>query len=130
MLSGPQLFEFGDKYRGRYDKSVGVVKNYYPSVSGYGDELLWAALWLHRATGRQEYLEYAVNNAFRLGGASWAISEFSWDIKYAGLQVLASKVFINSLRPISFFSFPFYLLLLFFFSPLTVVGQMKECQSF
>ncbi|KAG1327204.1 endoglucanase 11 [Cocos nucifera] len=90
-----QLFEFGDKYPGRYDRSVGVAKNYYPSVSGYGDELLWAALWLHRATGREEYLEYVVNNAFRLGGASWAISEFSWDIKYAGLQVLASKLLME-----------------------------------
>nr|CAD1839526.1 unnamed protein product [Ananas comosus var. bracteatus] len=46
-----QLFEFGDKYRGKYDGSVRVVKSYYPSVSGYYDELLWAALWLHRATG-------------------------------------------------------------------------------
>ncbi|XP_010943262.1 endoglucanase 11 [Elaeis guineensis] len=90
-----QLFEFGDKYPGRYDRSVGVAKNYYPSVSGYGDELLWAALWLHRATGREEYLEYVVNNALRLGGASWAISEFSWDIKYAGLQVLASKLLME-----------------------------------
>ncbi|XP_008799328.1 endoglucanase 11-like isoform X2 [Phoenix dactylifera] len=90
-----QLFEFGDKYRGRYDRSVGPAKNYYPSVSGYGDELLWAALWLHRATGREEYLEYVVDNAFRFGGAAWAISEFSWDIKHAGLQVLASKLLME-----------------------------------
>ncbi|XP_010928421.1 endoglucanase 11 isoform X2 [Elaeis guineensis] len=90
-----QLFAFGNKYRGRYDRSVGVAKNYYPSVSGYGDELLWAALWLHRATGKEEYLEYVVDNAFRFGGAAWAISEFSWDIKYAGLQVLASKLLME-----------------------------------
>ncbi|RRT83162.1 hypothetical protein B296_00016206 [Ensete ventricosum] len=87
-----QLFEFGDKYRGRYHLSVPAAKSYYPSLSGYGDELLWAALWLHRATGREYYLQYAVDKAYTLGGAAWAISEFSWDIKYAGVQILASKV--------------------------------------
>lgn len=88
-----QLFKFGDKYRGKYDKSVRAVKSYYPSVSGYGDELLWAALWLHRATDSDRYMKYLLENADEFGGTGWAISEFSWDIKYAGVQVLASKVF-------------------------------------
>uniref|UniRef100_A0A0E0N9Y3 Endoglucanase n=1 Tax=Oryza rufipogon TaxID=4529 RepID=A0A0E0N9Y3_ORYRU len=95
MAAASILFEFGDKYRGRYDESVEVVKNYYPSSSGYKDELLWAALWLHRATGRREYLDYAVDNADDFGGTGWAVSEFSWDIKYAGLQVLASKLLVE-----------------------------------
>jgi hypothetical protein len=87
-----QLFEFGDKYRGKYDSSVGAAWRYYASVSGYGDEMLWAALWLHRATGRTEYLDYAVAMADEFGGTTWAITEFSWDVKYAGLQILAAKV--------------------------------------
>ncbi|CAL9079295.1 unnamed protein product [Musa textilis] len=91
LCHAQQLFEFGDKYRGRYHLSVPAAKSYYPSLSGYGDELLWAALWLHRATGREYYLQYAVDKAYTLGGAAWAISEFSWDIKYAGVQILASK---------------------------------------
>ncbi|CAN6277572.1 unnamed protein product [Urochloa humidicola] len=91
-----QLFEFADTYRGRYDESVEVVKNYYPSSSGYYDELLWAALWLHRATGRRSYLEYALANAEEFGGTGWAVSEFSWDIKYAGLQVLASELLVEA----------------------------------
>ncbi|RDX62543.1 Endoglucanase 11, partial [Mucuna pruriens] len=86
-----QLFEFGDKYRGNYDASVGVVKSYYASVSGYKDELLWAATWLYKATDNQEYLEYVISNAHAFGGTGWSISEFSWDVKYAGLQVLVSK---------------------------------------
>jgi hypothetical protein len=86
------LFEFADKYRGRYHESVRVVKSFYPSSSGYKDELLWAALWLHRATGSRRYLDYAVDNADDFGGTGWGVSEFSWDIKYSGLQVLASKV--------------------------------------
>jgi hypothetical protein len=87
-----QLFEFGDKYRGEYDRSVPEASRYYASFSGYGDEMLWAALWLHRATGKLEYLDYAVDMADEFGGTGWAITEFSWDVKYAGLQILASKV--------------------------------------
>lgn len=31
-----QLFEFADKYRGKYDASITVARNYYGSFSGYG----------------------------------------------------------------------------------------------
>ncbi|KAI5433683.1 endoglucanase 11 [Lathyrus oleraceus] len=86
-----QLFEFGDKYRGKYDASVGVVKSYYASVSGYMDELLWAATWLYKATDKEEYLEYVIKNGNLFGGTGWSITEFTWDVKYAGLQLLASQ---------------------------------------
>lgn len=86
-----QLFEFGDRYRGEYDKSVRVASSYYASVSGYKDELLWGAMWMYRATGNEEYLTYVMEKAQNLGGTGWAIGEFSWDVKYAGLQILASK---------------------------------------
>ncbi|KAK2639820.1 hypothetical protein Ddye_027615 [Dipteronia dyeriana] len=87
-----QLFEFGDKYRGKYDRSIKIVKGYYPSVSGYMDELLWAALWLYKATENQHYLNYVLENAHDFGGITWAITEFSWDVKYAGLQIIVSMV--------------------------------------
>ncbi|KAB1202594.1 Endoglucanase 11 [Morella rubra] len=87
-----QLFEFGDEYRGKYDASVEEVKSYYASVSGYMDELLWAALWLYKATDKEEYLRYVVDKADSFGGIGWAITEFSWEVKYAGLQVIASKL--------------------------------------
>ncbi|GAB2274939.1 hypothetical protein Dimus_009708 [Dionaea muscipula] len=88
-----QLFKFGDRYRGKYDESmVGVVKSYYGSVSGYKDELLWAALWLYKATDTLDYLNYAMENAHTFGGTGWAMTEFSWDVKFAGIQLLASKL--------------------------------------
>ncbi|KQJ98284.2 endoglucanase 21 [Brachypodium distachyon] len=90
-----QLFEFGDTHRGKYDSSIAEVESYYASVSGYGDEMLWAALWLHRATGQARYLDYAVEKAEEFGGTTWAIDEFSWDVKYAGLQILAAKVLME-----------------------------------
>ncbi|CAM0944273.1 unnamed protein product [Alopecurus aequalis] len=90
-----QLFEFADKYRGKYDSSIAEVKSYYASVSGYKDELLWAALWLHRATGKAAYLDYVVDNAHDFGGTGWAITEFSWDVKYAGVQILAARLLLR-----------------------------------
>ncbi|KAM7492373.1 hypothetical protein LguiA_035294 [Lonicera macranthoides] len=84
-----QLFEFGDKYRGKYDESVGVVKRYYASVSGYMDELLWGALWLYKATDNEDYLKYVITQPHFSG---WSITEFSWDVKYAGLQIMAIKL--------------------------------------
>ncbi|KAH7533113.1 hypothetical protein FEM48_Zijuj04G0095700 [Ziziphus jujuba var. spinosa] len=90
-----QLFEFGDKYKGKYDGSVGVVKSYYASVSGYMDELLWAALWLYKATDNEEYFKYVINKAHSFGGTGWAMTEFSWDVKYAGLQLMASKLLVE-----------------------------------
>jgi hypothetical protein len=90
-VASVQLFEFGDRYRGTYDSSIAEARSFYASVSGYHDELLWAALWLHRATGREDYLRYALDNNADSG---WAITEFSWDVKYAGVQVLADKVLL------------------------------------
>lgn len=86
------MFEFGDKRREKYDASVAAAKGYYPSVSGYTDELLWAALWLYKATDSVDYLAYALDNAASHGGITWAIAEFSWDIKFAGVQILAAMV--------------------------------------
>ncbi|KAH9292189.1 hypothetical protein KI387_042623, partial [Taxus chinensis] len=85
-----QLFEFADKYRGKYDSSITNVRKFYGSISGYNDELLWAATWLHKATGDQTYLNYLTENADSMGGTGWSMTKFSWDVKYAGVQVLAS----------------------------------------
>jgi len=56
------------------------------------DELLWAATWLYKATDNKMYFEYVLSNAHSFGGTGWSISEFSWDVKYAGLQLMLSKV--------------------------------------
>lgn len=56
------------------------------------DELLWAAAWLYKATNNQYYLSYLGNNGGSLGGTGWAMTEFGWDVKYAGVQTLVAKV--------------------------------------
>ncbi|KAL8467058.1 hypothetical protein ACS0TY_035951 [Phlomoides rotata] len=45
------VFNFADKYKGSYSDSLGsVVCQFYCSYSGYHDELLWGASWLHKAS--------------------------------------------------------------------------------
>lgn len=52
------------------------------------DELLWASVWLYKASGDSNYLNYVLSNQ----GWSQAVSEFSWDNKFAGAQVLLAEV--------------------------------------
>ncbi|KAL4333948.1 hypothetical protein GQ457_07G007300 [Hibiscus cannabinus] len=86
-----QLFEFADKYRGKYDSSITIAQKYYRSVSGYNDELLWAAAWLYQASNNEYYLNYLGKNGDSMGGTGWAMTEFGWDVKYAGVQTLVAK---------------------------------------
>jgi hypothetical protein len=57
----------------------------------YQDELQWASAWLYRATKDSKYLDFLQNNQ---GGSA---TEFSWDNKYPGAQLLATQVSDQSL---------------------------------
>ncbi|OAY37446.1 endoglucanase 5 [Manihot esculenta] len=94
LVHAKQLFSFADRFRGLYDDSVQNAKHFYTS-SGYSDELLWAAAWLYRATDDEYYLKYVVDNAVYMSGTGWAVKEFSWDNKYAGVQILLSKILLD-----------------------------------
>lgn len=56
------------------------------------DELLWAAAWLYQASNNHYYLKYLADNGDSMGGTGWSMTEFSWDVKYAGVQTLVAKV--------------------------------------
>jgi len=62
--------------------------------------LLWAAIWLHEASGEEGYLKYVADNADQLGGTGWGMDQFSWDNKYAGVQLKVTKVIFNPLMPL------------------------------
>ncbi|KVH95794.1 Carbohydrate binding domain CBM49 [Cynara cardunculus var. scolymus] len=94
LVHAKQLFWFADRFRGLFTDSILCAKEFYTS-SGYSDELLWAATWLYRATKDESYLKYVVDNAATMGGTGWAVKEFSWDNKYAGVQILLSKVLMD-----------------------------------
>ncbi|WOL05056.1 hypothetical protein Cni_G13779 [Canna indica] len=77
------LLEFATNSRGVFSNQ------FYPS-SGDDDEILWAAAWLHRATGDQTYL-----NILSSGNNGGVRTTFSWDDKYVGVQALISKLVLE-----------------------------------
>lgn len=81
------LFDFADQYRGTYDGEC----PFYCSFSGYDDELAWAASWLYRATRSPKYSQYILQQNFSTSN----VSEFSWDLKSAGVQVLLSNLYFS-----------------------------------
>ncbi|XP_078169682.1 cellulase 3 [Carex rostrata] len=85
-----KAFTFADKYRGSYSDSLSsVVCPFYCSYSGYQDELLWAAAWLHKATRNSSYINYAKSL-----GCNPDSDTFSWDNKYPGASVLLAKEYL------------------------------------
>ncbi|XP_047312858.1 endoglucanase 17-like [Impatiens glandulifera] len=89
-----RVFTFADKYRGPYSNGLKkYVCPFYCSYSGYQDELLWGAAWLHRATKNPTYLNYIQTNGLTLG-ADEGDNVFGWDNKHAGARILISKSFL------------------------------------
>jgi hypothetical protein len=92
-----RLYKFGDKYRGKYSECITDAKDSYES-SGFKDELVWGALWLHKAKLAQglayngSYLETAERyyTAFNLGGSDgWT---HNWDDKIYGAYILLAQL--------------------------------------
>ncbi|KAK3004675.1 hypothetical protein RJ639_018701 [Escallonia herrerae] len=89
-----RVFEFADKYRGTYSNALkSFVCPFYCSYSGYQDELLWGAAWLHKATKNPTYLNYIQVNGQTLG-ADESDNTFGWDNKHVGARILVSKTFL------------------------------------
>ncbi|XP_022875747.1 endoglucanase 17 isoform X2 [Olea europaea var. sylvestris] len=89
-----RVFEFADKYRGSYSNGLKpYVCPYYCDFSGYQDELLWGAAWLHKATKNRMYLNYIQANGLTLG-ADESDNTFGWDNKHVGARILLSKAFL------------------------------------
>ncbi|XP_057439254.1 endoglucanase 17-like [Lotus japonicus] len=89
-----RVFQFADKYRGSYSNGLKpIVCPFYCSYSGYQDELLWGAAWLHKATKNPKYLNYIKVNGQILGAAEFD-NTFGWDNKHVGARILLSKDFL------------------------------------
>jgi len=85
-----QLYAFAERYRGKYSDCIRDAGQYYNSWSGYQDELVWGALWLHKATSDATYLTRAetawatMNKDYR-----WT---HAWDDKSYGSHVLLAQL--------------------------------------
>ncbi|OWM72214.1 endoglucanase 1-like [Punica granatum] len=95
LETAKKVFDFADKYRGSYSDSLNsIVCPFYCSYSGYQDELLWGASWIHRASQDSSYLTYIQSNGHTMG-ADDDVFSFSWDDKRAGTKILLSKDFLE-----------------------------------
>ncbi|CAN8312981.1 unnamed protein product [Cochlearia groenlandica] len=87
LATAKKVMQFAIQYRGAYSDSLSsAVCPFYCSYSGYKDELVWGAAWLHRATNDPYYTNFIKS----LGGGDQT-DIFSWDNKYAGAYVLLSR---------------------------------------
>ncbi|KAF1001784.1 endoglucanase 16-like [Apium graveolens] len=78
------LFRFARDHRGTFDGEC----PFYCSYSGFNDELLWAAVWLYKATKQDVYHQFITEEAVPAN-----VNEFNWDLKYSGSQVLLAELF-------------------------------------
>jgi len=81
------MFDFADQHRDVYTNAIPAAA-FYNSWSGYNDELLWSAAWLAKATGESKYLDKAKSFFSQFEDVQGVPSEFSWDNKVAGAQIL------------------------------------------
>ncbi|MEH0984835.1 glycoside hydrolase family 9 protein [Micromonospora sp. CPCC 205556] len=92
-----QLYTFADTVRRSYHECITDATSFYRSWSGWQDELVWGAIWLHRATGDPTYLAKAESEYDRLGTENqtstrsykWTIA---WDNKQFGAYVLLANL--------------------------------------
>ncbi|KAF4522310.1 hypothetical protein B566_EDAN010474 [Ephemera danica] len=91
-----QLYEFAKNYRGDYQFAVPNVTGYYKSWSGDEDELIWAAIWLYRATTERRYLNEAEQFYEQFNLKSRFPIAFSWDEKTPGVDLLLYKLTLNN----------------------------------
>jgi Glycosyl hydrolase family 9 len=69
-----------------------LFRAYYDSRSGYYDELVWSALWLHKATGETDYLQKA-ETIFAVHCANAPMRwTHSWDDKRYGAAVILAQL--------------------------------------
>ena len=92
-----ELYDFADKYRGRYSDAITDAADFYKSWSGYIDELVWGASWLYIATGDTKYLTKAEGLFDSLGYENQTTipkykEALSWDDKTYGCYVLLAKI--------------------------------------
>ena len=97
LTNAIQLYDFADRYRGKYSDSIPDAANYYNSWSGYNDELVWGAAWLYKATDAAgdpdiSYLNKA-ESLYQGVNSGWTQS---WDEKSPGAGILLAQETGNS----------------------------------
>ncbi|KAH3741115.1 endoglucanase E-4-like [Dreissena polymorpha] len=86
LAAAKSLYTFAKNNRGKYTDCVTQARDFYGS-SGDADELSAAAIWLHKATGDNAYLQDA--KSFYPAGTAWG---FNWNDANVGAACLLYEV--------------------------------------
>lgn len=97
LTHAKQLYDFAAKYPGKYSEAIAGAKAFYNSWSGYNDEMVWSALWLHMATKDADYLAKAEAGYALLSTEPQSTTKsfkwtHAWDDKSYGCYVLLAKL--------------------------------------
>ena len=95
VAKAERLYDFADSYRGKYSDCLTEANPFYTSVSGYQDELVWGAIWLHLAKQAQgdfsgTYLVKAESEYIKMGKPFDYTYQF--DDKSYGVYVLLAQI--------------------------------------
>ncbi|WP_188127062.1 glycoside hydrolase family 9 protein [Actinoplanes lobatus] len=97
LTHAKQLYSFADRVRKSYHECITDATSFYRSWSGYADELVWGAIWLHRATGDATYLAKAEAGYDAQGNENQTTTKMykwtiNWDNKQYGNYVLLAQL--------------------------------------
>jgi endoglucanase len=97
LTHAKQLYDFADKYRGKYTDAIPGAQAFYNSWSGFNDELVWGAAWLYMATKDAAYLSKAEAGYANLATEPQSTTHsfkwtHAWDDKSYGCYVLLAKL--------------------------------------
>ena len=83
------LYKFANKFRGSYHQSIPDAVNGFQSYNGFDDELAWACLWIHKATGAKNrvWIQKATEHVRQMNRKT-KIKYMNWDDKRAGVNFL------------------------------------------
>jgi chitodextrinase len=92
-----QLYSFADRVRKMYHECITDATQFYKSWSGFQDELVWAAIWLHRATGEASFLTKAEAEYDAQGNEPQSTTKsykwtIAWDNKQFGTYALLAQL--------------------------------------
>lgn len=100
LTQAEKMYDFADTYRGKYSDCITNAASFYNSWSGYQDEIVWGAIWLHKAKLAENpsyggsYLTKAESEYGSMG--TQTIWTHNWDDKSYGSRVLLSQLTGNS----------------------------------
>ena len=88
LTHAKQLYDFAESTKS--DSGYTAASGFYNSWSGFTDELAWAAVWLHIATGDSVWLDKAKSYESQIeANPHWTLC---WDDKGMGVECLLAKL--------------------------------------